>query len=257
MNSIFTYHIVNIKPRQTARKNKKAKEVKNTRPDICLSLDCDNMEELKAEIEKYKDYCRYVEWQMDKVAEKPFFNKEFFIGAIWEIKRQFPGKKIMISYRGAGPKGSRILNWAINCADMVCIKYNDPTVRELIRSARIKGTPSIVSFRSFNKMPSREDLATIYVKMERLGGDILELACFAENEVQTYAILQAAESYQQLRNHKPLIVVAMGEEGQASRVCAGDFGSIITYACGSQPTAPGQINARDLSKYLDIYYERK
>ena len=98
---------------------------------------------------------------------------------------------------------------------------------------------------------------TIYVKMERLGGDILELACFAENEVQTYAILQAAESYQQLRNHKPLIVVAMGEEGQASRVCAGDFGSIITYACGSQPTAPGQINARDLSKYLDIYYERK
>lgn len=163
----------------------------------------------------------------------------------------------MISYRGAGPKGSRILNWAINCADMVCIKYNDPTVRELLRSARIKGTPSIVSFRSFNKMPSREDLATIYVKMERLGGDILELACFAENEVQTYAILQAAESYQQLRNHKPLIVVAMGEEGQASRVCAGDFGSIITYACGSQPTAPGQINARDLSKYLDIYYERK
>lgn len=239
------------------RKNKKAKEVKNTRPDICLSLDCDNMEELKAEIEKYKDYCRYVEWQMDKVAEKPFFNKEFFIGAIWEIKRQFPGKKIMISYRGAGPKGSRILNWAIDCADMVCIKYNDPTVRELLRSARIKGTPSIVSFRSFNKMPSREDLATIYVKMERLGGDILELACFAENEVQTYAILQAAESYQQLRNHKPLIVVAMGEEGQASRVCAGDFGSIITYACGSQPTAPGQINARDLSKYLDIYYERK
>ena len=84
------------------RKNKKAKEAKNTRPDICLSLDCDNMEELKAEIEKYKDYCRYVEWQMDKVAEKPFFNKEFFIGAIWEIKRQFPGKKIMISYRGAG-----------------------------------------------------------------------------------------------------------------------------------------------------------
>ena len=63
------------------------------------------MEELKAEIEKYKDYCRYVEWQMDKVAEKPFFNKEFFIGAIWEIKRQFPGKKIMISYRGAGQKG--------------------------------------------------------------------------------------------------------------------------------------------------------
>ena len=43
------------------RKNKKAKEVKNTRPDICLSLDCDNMEELKAEIEKYKDYCSYVE----------------------------------------------------------------------------------------------------------------------------------------------------------------------------------------------------
>ena len=72
--------------------SEKAKEAKNTRPDICLSLDCDNMEELKAEIEKYKDYCRYVEWQMDKVAEKPFFNKEFFIGAIWEIKRQFPGK---------------------------------------------------------------------------------------------------------------------------------------------------------------------
>ncbi len=239
------------------KKNKKSKDAGSTRPDICLSLDCDNMDELKDEIEKYKDYCRYIEWQMDKIAEKSFFNKEFFIGAVWEIKHCFPGKKIMISYRGSGSKGSRILDWAIDCADLVSVKYNDPTVRELLRSARMKGTTTIVSFRSFNKMPSREDLATIYVKMERLGGDILELACFAESEVQTYAILQAAESYEQLRNHKPLIVVAMGQEGQASRVCAGDFGSIITYACGSNPTAPGQINAKDLSKYLDIYYERK
>ena len=42
----------------------KAKKIekKRQRPEICLSLNCATMEEIKEEIEKYKDFCQIVEW---------------------------------------------------------------------------------------------------------------------------------------------------------------------------------------------------
>ena len=238
-------------------RKKTEKKAASKKPEICLTLGCDNLREVLEEIEKYRDCYRIVEWQMDKPAEKDWFNQESFTAALAEIKNACRGKKLMISYRAIGPKGSRILSWAVGKTDYLSIRYDDPTMRELLRSTRLKGTTSIISFRSFNKMPSSDELATAFIKMERLGGDILEIACLAETEEQTYTVLQAAGAYNQLRKHRPVIAVAMGEEGQASRICAGDFGSVITYGCGSVPTAPGQFNVRDLKRYLDIYYERK
>ena len=243
--------------RKKEREANTAASKKKVRPDICLSVGCDDPAGLKAEIEKYSDCFRYIDWQVDKAGDKEWLNRETFTAVIRDIKASFPGKKLMISYRAKGTKGSRILSWAIGHADMISIRYDDPTMRELLRSARLKGTTSIISFRSFNKMPSSDELATAFIKMERLGADILEIACLAETEEQTYTLLQASGSYTQLRNHKPVIAVAMGEEGQASRICAGDFGSVITYGCGEAPTAPGQFNVRDLKKYLDTYYESR
>lgn len=106
-------------------------------------------------------------------------------------------------------------------------------------------------------MMSRDEIAEKFLRLEMTGADILKVACYATKESDTYAMLEGAAAYSQLRKHRPIVAIAMGEEGQTSRVCAGDFGSVISYACGSKPTAPGQFNAKDLSKYLDIYYGEK
>ena len=58
-------------------------------------------------------------------------------------------------------------------------------------------------------------------------------------------------------NHpeKPLIAISMGEMGMSSRICAGQFGSVITFAAGKNASAPGQIDAETLRGYLDKYYK--
>ena len=106
-------------------------------------------------------------------------------------------------------------------------------------------------------MPDRNEIAEMFLRLEKTGADILKVACYASEEVDTYSLLEGASAYSQLSGAKPIVAIAMGEEGQVSRICAGDFGSVISYACGSVPTAPGQFNARQLSKYMNKYYKEE
>lgn len=237
------------------KKKKKNKEKK--RPAICLSLSCDTIEQLKAEIEEYREYCQIVEWCVDKTAGSQYYTEEEFKTILKEIRKLCREKKLIVDYKGDEEVGNRIQRWAMGIADIIDLDADNGRIREMIREAKRKKTKTLISHHIFDRMPSRDEIATRFIKMERTGGDILKIACFAEKESESYEILEAACAYTQLRNHTPIVAIAMGEEGQASRICAGDFGSVITYSCGRVPTAPGQFNAKDLSKYLDIYYERR
>ena len=52
----------------------------------------------------------------------------------------------------------------------------------------------------------------------------------------------------------PFIVISMGELGTNTRVCGGEFGSVMTFAAGKKASAPGQIGAVQLKQLLDKYY---
>ena len=243
------------KNRENKKREKKNREKK--RPAICLSLSCDTIEQLKTEIEEYREYCQIVEWCVDKTAGSKYYTEEEFKTILKEIKKLCREKKLIVDYKGDEEVGNRIQRWAMGIADIIDLDADNGRIREMIREAKRKKTKTLISHHVFDKMPTRDEIATRFVKMERTGGDILKIACFAEKESESYEILEAACAYTQLRNHTPIVAIAMGEEGQASRICAGDFGSVITYSCGRVPTAPGQFNAKDLSRYLDIYYERR
>ena len=243
------------KNREKKKREKKNREKK--RPAICLSLSCDTIEQLKTEIEEYREYCQIVEWCVDKTAGSKDYTEEEFKTILKEIKKLCREKKLIVDYKGDEEVGNRIQRWAMGIADIIDLDADNGRIREMIREAKRKKTKTLISHHVFDNMPTRDEIATRFVKMERTGGDILKIACFAEKESESYEILEAACAYTQLRNHTPIVAIAMGEEGQASRICAGDFGSVITYSCGRVPTAPGQFNAKDLSRYLDIYYERR
>ena len=239
--------------KRSGRRDKK----KNERPEICLSLSCTDIDSLKNEIEEYKDCCQIVEWCVDSTLGSDDYTQEEFKTVLTEIKKLCKGKKLIVDYKGNEEVVNRIQRWAMGIADIIDIDADNSELKEMVREAKRKKTKTLISYHVFDRMPSRDEISTQFVKMERNGGDILKIACFAAKESESYEILEAACAYTQLANHKPIVAIAMGEEGQASRICAGDFGSVITYACGSVQTAPGQFNAKDLSRYLDIYYERR
>ena len=235
----------------------RGKKVIKKRPEICLSLSCGTMEEFERELAQYKNYCQSVEWCVDSMEEEKGYTRETFLSQLRHVKALCAGKKLVVDHKGPQEQSNKIQRWAVGVADIIDIDYNNSQITQLIREAKRKKTKVQISYHCFEGMMSRDAIAEQYLRMEKLGGDILKIACMAKEEIDTHVILEAAAAYSQLRKAKPIIAIAMGEAGQTSRICAGDFGSVTTYACGTNTTAPGQFNARELSKYLDIYYEEK
>lgn len=230
---------------------------KDNRAKIVLSLNCETLEEVFNEIEMYKEYCDYVEWCVDtfKGAEK--FSKEDFLEKINLVKRFAKPKKLIIDYKGDELIENRIIRWSMGIADIVDIDSDNTQLIRLVHEARRKHTKTLISHHEFERMPSKNEISEMYIKMEQNGGDILKIAAIANTELETYEMLEGAAQYSRLKHAKPIVAIAMGEEGQVSRICAGDFGSILSYSCGSKPTAPGQFNSKQLTKYMDTYYKGK
>ncbi len=236
---------------------KKIKLEKGNRPQICLSLSCKTMEELFQEIEDYREYAQIVEWCVDELDGVENLTKDEFIRRLDMVKSFCENMPLIIDYKKDETVGNKLQRWAMGHVDIIDIDADNTEVEKLVKEARRKRTKTLISHHVFDEMPTKDEIATQYVRMEKTKGDILKIACFANEEADTYTVLEAAAAYTMLKKHKPIVAIAMGEEGQASRICAGDFGSTITWACGSVPTAPGQINAKALSKYLDTYYKGK
>ena len=236
---------------------KPAKKKKSKRPDICLSLSCGNIYDAASEIAEFGEFCQIIEWCADRMENAESYTKETFLIDAEQIKKLCNKKKLIIDYKGNEIMTNKIMRWAMDVADIIDIDAGNPELERLIREARRKKVETLISHHVYDRMPAREEIAEQYLKMESKGGDILKIACAASTEVDTYAILEGAASYSQLRAAKPIVAIAMGEEGQVSRICAGDFGSVISWACGNMPTAPGQFNARQLAKYMDNYYKEE
>lgn len=227
------------------------------RPAVCLSLSCETLAELRSEIEEYKDCCQLVEWCADATRGAGLMSETELVNTVREIRKLCPGKKVIVDYRGDLETGHRVKKAVLGYADIIDVDAGDPALSRFVREARRKKSKVLVSFHEFAHMMDRNEVAEKYLRLEKSGADILKIACLAQHEQDTYDILAGAAAYTQLRHHRPIVAIAMGAAGQTSRICAGDFGSVISYACGSKPTAPGQFNARELSRYLDIYYGEK
>ena len=164
---------------------------------------------------------------------------------------------MIVDYKGEELIENRIIRWSMGIADIIDIDSDNSQRIRLVNEARRKHTKTLISHHEFDRMPGKDEISEMYLKMEKNGGDILKIAAFAKNEIETYEMLEGAAQYSRLKKAKPIVAIAMGEEGQVSRICAGDFGSKLSYSCGSKPTAPGQFDAKKLSQYMDIYYKDK
>ncbi|MDD6881119.1 MAG: type I 3-dehydroquinate dehydratase [Firmicutes bacterium] len=233
------------------------REERSMRPKICLSLNCRTIEDLIEELEEFKEYAEVIEWCVDKTEGADQYSEEEFAHKLLMVKSFCDRKPLIIDYKGDEEIGNRIQRWAMGRADIIDIDADNTQIHQMIKEAKKKKTKTLISYHVFDHMMSKDEIATQLLRMEKTKGDILKVACFAEKEIDTYEVLEAASAYTKLSKHKPIVAIAMGEEGQVSRICAGEFGSIMTYACGKEATAPGQFNARDLSRYLDKYYKGK
>lgn len=235
------------------KKNQTAKK----RPNICLSLPCESIEEIEYEIREHGELAQMIEWRADAYPGISEMEKDEYISLAKTVKKLCGNRKLIVDCGRDDNLSSRIIRWSIGISDMVSMDFSNPQISRIIREAHRKKTEVIASYHDFERMPARDEIAETLLRMEKLGADILKVACIANTENDMYSVLEAASVYSQLKGAKRIVAIAMGEEGQVSRICGGDFGSYISYAAGSKATAPGQFTVEKLSHYMDNYYKTK
>lgn len=118
-------------------------------------------------------------------------------------------------------------------------------LKQLTKESNLK---LIGSYHNFKNTPSIDELEKVFHRGKSLGLDIIKIATLVNEKEDLEKLLLFT------LNHKKdkIIVLGMGEYGIPSRVINPVFGSMITYASLNEPSAPGQITLRELSKIFNI-----
>ncbi|MCJ1678333.1 type I 3-dehydroquinate dehydratase [Streptomyces sp. APSN-46.1] len=122
---------------------------------------------------------------------------------------------------------------------------------EVVAAAHEHDTVALISYHNFDLTPSSEELEAVIADAKEAGADIVKLSTMATSadDVKRLAALLLAAG-----DDVPLIVIAMGAEGCASRVFFPVLGSRITYSFFGTSFAPGQLAFAETSGLLRTFH---
>ncbi|WP_299526524.1 type I 3-dehydroquinate dehydratase [uncultured Methanobrevibacter sp.] len=153
-----------------------------------------------------------------------------------------------ITSEGGSFKGSEEerIDILLKCAPLV--DYVDIELQsdeKYIKQIHDTGVNTIISYHDFNKTPDLDEIMYIVEKEQKLG-DIAKVAFMPENLDDTLKILAI------LSHCENTIAISMGDLGSYTRVMASKFDSPITFAAGTDVTAPGQIDIETMKSLLNM-----
>lgn len=133
------------------------------------------------------------------------------------------------------------------------LRSNAPEeIREVRGICRENGVKLILSSHFFENTPPEKDIRQILSEERDRGADICKLAAMPENFDDVLTLMRATYRARTEDIDGPLITMSMGETGKITRVIGGAFGSDLTFAVGTDASAPGQIPAGTLEKLWDL-----
>lgn len=145
------------------------------------------------------------------------------------------------SFKGSEEERFNILYGCCDLVDYVDIELQSDD--EYINKIHDTGVKTIVSYHDFEKTPKLNEILYIVEKEQDLG-DIAKVAFMPQNLEDTLTILAV------LSHCENTIAISMGDLGSYTRVMAAKFDSPITFAAGTDVTAPGQI---DIETMRDLF----
>lgn len=153
-----------------------------------------------------------------------------------------------ISSEGGSFKGTEEerIDILLKCAPLV--DYVDIELQsddKYIKQIHDTGVTTIVSYHDFHKTPEINEIMYIVEKEQKLG-DIAKVAFMPNDLDDTLKILAI------LSHCENTIAISMSDLGSYTRVMASKFDSPITFAAGTDVTAPGQIYIETMKSLLNM-----
>ena len=119
-------------------------------------------------------------------------------------------------------------------------------LNNLIRNKKM--TQVILSFHDFRRTPSLTELQKLFIRMIRLGADVIKIVPFAKSWEDNLTVLSLIP-FAKERKQK-IVAFSMGEQGKISRIVSPLLGAAWTYASldKNKTSAPGQLTAQELKE---------
>lgn len=138
-----------------------------------------------------------------------------------------------------------------HAADFIDVEFFEhQDTAALIRVLHNNGAQIIASWHDFGGTPEEDVMLGRLRDMAAGDPDIVKIAVMPGSRADAFSLMRAAAVFKD-ESTMPLIAISMGEQGRISRVAAESFGGCITFGSFGEASAPGQMDAGDLTELLD------
>lgn len=134
-------------------------------------------------------------------------------------------------------------------AQMVDVELFAQDAGETVRAVQEAGACALMSSHDFEKTPPTQALHARIERMRELGADMAKLAVTPQSPEDVLRLLYITHAASQ-GDGCPIITMSMGRLGAISRISGGTFGSVMTFGCVGEASAPGQMDASSLRAAL-------
>ena len=187
---------------------------------------------------------------------------DFSIEAVFKKVSSLQGKglPIIVTIRNKKEGGKRsisdekrleLFKAVIPLVDAIDIELNSQAIiHEVVKEAKSKKKMVIVSHHDFKGTPSIANLKKIINEAKKRGADLVKIATLANKQEDVVRLTELTLECKD--NH--LVTIALGSKGSISRLVFPLFGSLLTYAYITKPSALGQLSFNNLREKLRFFY---
>lgn len=248
-------------------------------PKICVPIVEETAEGILQAAEALKDSTfDIVEWRADWFQDYMEMDKN--IEVLQGLREILKEKPLLYTFRTAGEGGQKEIEPEVyeellteiaqtGLVDLIDVEgYMGDEVPEtteifegnmmpvyLIRKLHKAGVSVIASNHDFDGTPDKDDIINRLQFMQDLGADIIKIAVMPHSAEDVLKLLSATEEMKRLHAKCPLVTMSMSGNGLISRLCGEVFGSALTFGAVGRTSAPGQLEAEELNRVLQILHE--
>ena len=232
-------------------------------PKVCVPVMGRTISELAEAAARAKGaQADIIELRIDSLSSMP--DADTAIAACLAVRESgIPVLFTLRTARDGGPGGTdaaayeALLNGMIEsgaCEGVDCeLSVGEEAFARIAKKAREAGVTLVGSSHEFGVMQDLSRAADWLLAQQRLGAQVCKAAVMTKTRVQALeAALMFARTKEELSI--PMIGIAMGPEGAITRIGCQCIGSCLTFGTAGEASAPGQIDAGELRKALEIMH---
>lgn len=185
-----------------------------------------------------------------------------------ELYAMLPDKLLLVTFRTKAEGGKRAIDdlsystlyrqlLTEGKMDLLDIEMyrSAPQVEQLIAQAHQQGVHVILSSHDFQQTPSQTEIISRLRQQQAMGADILKIAAMPHDAGDVLRMMSATWEMSQRYARRPLLTMSMGGLGALSRLAGELTGSALTFGMAGSASAPGQLEAQDLTAALALLHQ--